>query len=174
MKFLFSVLGLGGLIVLVVGSFMMFINLSFNFHIIEVYMAILLIILGTFLTSIILYLTHSRYNDIRTIFYITPTRIVQVIEKKYGQFTKKEIKLTDISHFTDWGITLEVTPKKLDGNGYYQGDEEEVYPMRRYSIVIWLRGIRGKRVIKKIKKFLIETVPLKQHQNLDFLYFAEK
>jgi hypothetical protein len=173
-KFLFSVLGFGGLILLTLGSFMMFINLNLNFDIIIGFMSITLLIGGFLLTSINIYAWYTIFYVPRTTFYITTSRMVQVLEKREGQVIKKEIKLRDISHLVDWGTFLEVTPKKLDGKGYYQGSEEEDYPRKRDSIVVWLRGLRGKQVIKKIKKFLIENVPLKQHQNLEFIYFAEK
>lgn len=180
-KILLSALGFGGLIVLTVGAFMMFINLNFNFHIIEVYIAITLIIGGSFIVSVILYLTYNLFHNRKSTFYITTKRIVQVVGKRDAQIIKKEVLLIDISHIIDWSITLEVIPKKLESNGYYEGDEEEIHPKAQNtmfhripkSIMIWLRGSRGKRVMEKIKKSLIENVPLKQHQNLEFLYFAE-
>ena len=180
-KFLLSTLGLGGAIILTVGSFMMFNTLNFNFDTIEIFASIILIVGGLFIISIIIYLSNNRFNDTRMIFYITTTRMIQATEKGAGIFIEKEIVLTDISHLIDWGHTLEIIPKKLDANGYYKGYEEEIIPKAQNSmfhrvpnsIMIWLRGSRGKRVIKKFKAFLIEKVPLKQHQNLEFLYIAE-
>lgn len=169
------IFGIVGLVLIIISASMVAINLMFIFKIIEIYISIILFLLGLFLFGLSCFALISKFYESKTYFIITSARLMRIVELKNKIKIKRQIKLSEISHMIDWFIALEVVPERSDSGGYYNGTEiEDDFSHKVLGtgcIIIRFNDPNGERVKEEMKKIIIENAKLQKHPNMEFLYY---
>lgn len=164
-----------GLVLIVISASIVAINLIFIFKIIEIYISIILSLMGLLLFGLFSFLLISKFYETKTYFIITSVRIMRLVELKNKIKIKRQIKLLEISHIYDWVFALEVVPERSDRGGYYNGTETDEEFSHKYlgmgSIIIRFNDPEGESVKEKMKNIIIKNANLQEHPNMEFLYY---
>jgi hypothetical protein len=110
-----------------------------------------------------------------TEYYLTSRRIVEFTQKGllFRKQKIKEFNFSSISYLVYYINSLEIASTDIKGGFHYNGSEINLLDKkakRDHRINIELNGENGKKIKEKITNYLIQTVPLIEHPNIEYLY----
>lgn len=147
------------------------------------YFTVLLYVLLQFsLNSILLIvgvtLLYMAFDIQRTNFYITSRNVIKLLKR--GGIKRKPkifmISLDNIAHIHIYFSELEIIPKGINGEVYYDGTEMDHLPnpKKTKTIRIGLDGDEGDRVKEELKELLIELVPMSVHPKIKYVFLTTR